>query len=731
MPTERRTSALGRFRQALLVRECGGLGDGELLGRFLADRDEAAFAALVRRHGPMVLGVCRQVLGHAQDAEDAFQATFLVLLRRAAAIRKRESVGNWLYGVAYRTALEARAAAARRHASERQVRTMPEPTVEPAELPDDLRPVLDAELSRLPDRYRAAIVLCDLEGRPRREAALQLGIPEGTLSSRLAAGRRLLGRRLLRRGISLSAGALAAGLGAPAARAAVSGQLVQATVGSALAFTAGVTPAAVLTLSERVVRAMLLTRVKHALVLVLALTVLGTGAGVLWTGATGREPTLAAQEDGRDRGAAGRPEPGADRRPQPSGEAKDVWTLEFHFKDPRVLAVDVPGQGKKVVWYLRYDVGNNTAEPHTFIPDLELVTTDTHTSRRDHVLPKVRDAIRQLEDPTDSLRLKDSVTVAAEPILPSWPGDASRRVNGVAVWDGVDAQTTGFSLFVGGLTNVWSVTDLVDPETAKPLVRRKTLQLNFTRVGDRMEFVPPAQWVYRIMPLQPAPGADRRKGEGEKPDAEPEEAAKRIQELEKRLAAAEQERDELRKQAATLRDRLEPGKEKTDPAPAVGEPGKTETRREVLKGVQRQVAELKAKERDRRIYLEFLMRRVRSLRPPAGAEESSDIEAERRRERFRAMKQVLDHQVEDGDEEETNRDLDLDTLWSRLLTLRDLPPSRGEPLTRGEPLEVADQIDALLAAAEAARKEWKKGREEVRKELEELRRDLGERPGGR
>src|SRR5262245_326915 len=208
MQTGQRKSPLAPLRRALARREGGGLSDAELLGRFLARQDEAAFEVLVRRHGAMVLGVCRRVLGHAQDAEDAFQATFLVLVRRAAAIRKRDSVGNWLYGVAYRTSLEARAAAARRHATERQVSTMPEPAVGPAEPLGDLRAVLDAELARLPEKYRAALVLCDLQGHARREAARQLGVPEGTLSSRLAAGRRLLADRLARRGISLSLAAL-------------------------------------------------------------------------------------------------------------------------------------------------------------------------------------------------------------------------------------------------------------------------------------------------------------------------------------------------------------------------------------------------------------------------------------------------------------------------------------------------------------------------------------------
>src|SRR5262249_3964487 len=193
-------------------RERGGATDAELLGRFRAQQAQAASAALVRRHGPMVLGVCLRVLRHRQDAEDAFQATFLVLARRASSIRKQESVGSWLHGVAYRTSREARSAASRRRTRERQVSSPPEPAVEPTEGPGDLPGVVDAEVSRLPDRCRAAIVLCDLEGRPRREAARQLGIPEGTLSSRLAAGRRLLAARLTRRGVTLPASALVAGL---------------------------------------------------------------------------------------------------------------------------------------------------------------------------------------------------------------------------------------------------------------------------------------------------------------------------------------------------------------------------------------------------------------------------------------------------------------------------------------------------------------------------------------
>src|SRR5262245_12931183 len=143
--------------------------DGQLLESYVRSREEAAFAALVARHGPMVWGVCRRMLANAHDAEDAFQATFLVLVRRAASVVPREMVANFLYGVAHQTALKARATSARRGAREKQVTAMPEPALEQPDAPDDLGPLLDQELSRLPDKYRAVIVLCDLEGKTRKE----------------------------------------------------------------------------------------------------------------------------------------------------------------------------------------------------------------------------------------------------------------------------------------------------------------------------------------------------------------------------------------------------------------------------------------------------------------------------------------------------------------------------------------------------------------------------------
>ena len=169
----------------------GGLSDGQLLERFVAERDEAAFAALVRRHGPMVQRVCRHVVGDEHDAEDAFQATFLVLARKAGSIVPREAVANWLCGVAFRTGQAGRAARLRRRAREQQVVELPHPAVRPPADPDFV-PLLDRELNRLPEKFRLPIILCGLEGRGRKEVAAQLALPEGTLASRLDTARRIL-----------------------------------------------------------------------------------------------------------------------------------------------------------------------------------------------------------------------------------------------------------------------------------------------------------------------------------------------------------------------------------------------------------------------------------------------------------------------------------------------------------------------------------------------------------
>jgi RNA polymerase sigma factor (sigma-70 family) len=192
-------------------------GDRLLWDRYVARGDQTAFAALVERHGPMVLGVCRRVLRHTQDAEDAFQATFLVLAHKARAVNRPELLGPWLYGVAYRTALKARGRAGTRQPERLRSDVPARPSTGSVEA--DVRAVLDEELGRLPEKYRAPLVLCYLEGQSTEDAARALGCPRGTVLSRLARGRDRLRRRLERRGLILAGAAVTVVLsgGSPAA----------------------------------------------------------------------------------------------------------------------------------------------------------------------------------------------------------------------------------------------------------------------------------------------------------------------------------------------------------------------------------------------------------------------------------------------------------------------------------------------------------------------------------
>ena len=204
--------------------------DQELLARYRRCRDEAAFEILVRRYGPLVLGVCRRVIGRHHDAEEAFQGTFLVLAQKAMAGRIPEALPNWLYGVAYRTALKRRSVLARRRAKEVQVAMFPEPEAPANDRWADIAPVLDRELSQLPGKYQAAVICCDIKGMSRETAARALGWPEGTLKVRLMRGRSILAKRLARQGVVLSAGALAVVISQNAASAAIPSALVASTV---------------------------------------------------------------------------------------------------------------------------------------------------------------------------------------------------------------------------------------------------------------------------------------------------------------------------------------------------------------------------------------------------------------------------------------------------------------------------------------------------------------------
>jgi RNA polymerase sigma factor (sigma-70 family) len=312
------------LRQAVFRGEEAGLTDGQLLTCFIERRDEVAFASIVRRHGPMVWGVCRRILPVLHDAEDAFQATFLVLLRKAAVISPREKLANWLYGVARQTALKARATTAKMRARERQVTEMPEPEAVQQAHWHDLLPLLDQELSQLPDKYRLPIILCDLEGKTRKEAAWQMGWPEGTIAGRLARARVLLAKRLARHGLVGSTGSLAALLEANGATAAVPATLVSSTIKAATLALAGqtATPSVisvkVAALADGVVKAMLLTKLKIVAVVLLCVVALtAIGAGLIACERQAGDPIAMKL-------------PGAESETAPSKEEQRTTRLDVH-----------------------------------------------------------------------------------------------------------------------------------------------------------------------------------------------------------------------------------------------------------------------------------------------------------------------------------------------------------------------------------------------------------------
>jgi RNA polymerase sigma factor (sigma-70 family) len=261
------------------------LSDNELLRRFCAGREEAAFAALMQRHGRLVWGVCRDVLRCEQDAEDAFQATFLVLARQAGTIRQGEAVAGWLHGTARRIALAARRAAATRRIHERRGRSMPSEKPLSEEALREALGMLDDEVQGLPERQRAVFVLCCLEGKGRAEAARQLGWKEGTVASTLARARQRLRRRLALRGVTLSS-ALCAVVLARQARAAAPAVLARSTVRAALSYAAGngaagTVSTAAAALARGATRTMTTTKLKTATVFLLALTFGAAGVGTL------------------------------------------------------------------------------------------------------------------------------------------------------------------------------------------------------------------------------------------------------------------------------------------------------------------------------------------------------------------------------------------------------------------------------------------------------------------
>jgi RNA polymerase sigma factor (sigma-70 family) len=310
----------GIIRYLRRVTEAGaeGTSDGQLLQRFAAQRDEAAFVTLVDRHGPMVLGVCRRVLRDPHDAEDAFQATFLVLAHKARSIGRPQAVASWLFSTARRTALRARFRKDRRRARESVLDDLPAPETTEGLAWHELRPALDEEVGRLPRKYRDAVVLCYLQEKTYAEAAKTLGLAAGTVSSRLARARDILRKRLLRRGLTLSSSLLVGILSQQALSAAVPGALRDATTAAALRLAAGQALSAAATgpvaaLTKGVLRAMFLTKLTTIGVVLLLGVVCAGSTVLLHDGLAG---------DGQRPAPAGKV---ASNDPPPVGDQADRW----------------------------------------------------------------------------------------------------------------------------------------------------------------------------------------------------------------------------------------------------------------------------------------------------------------------------------------------------------------------------------------------------------------------
>ena len=340
----RDAEAMRRVRTLFGAGRVGDCSDGELLGRFVDHRDEDAFGALVERHGAMVMRVCQGVLRDIDEAQDAFQATFLVLAEKAGTIRRRESAACWLHGVAVRVASNARSASARRRRHERRfAERAAMPAVGPVEGDDEAASAIHEEIGRLPERYRRPIVLCHLEGMTHEAAAQRLGWPVGTVRSRLARGRDRLRDRLARRGLSTAIVASPIAGSTP-----IPGTLLETTIGAAMQFAAGESmaggpiSAAVIALANGASNAMFMSKIKG---IATAVALVGFGAtGAVSLARMGPGP-VDSPGDGADPAVgsiAAEEPPGQDQDPKPR---PDMRTLIDRVRAPdpsRVRAEDLP-----------------------------------------------------------------------------------------------------------------------------------------------------------------------------------------------------------------------------------------------------------------------------------------------------------------------------------------------------------------------------------------------------
>lgn len=333
------------------------LADADLLARFDAQREQRAFGELVRRHGPMVLGVCHRVVGMSADAEDAFQAVFVVLARRAGDVRQPELLSHWLYGVAYRIARKARRLAARHRGREVTMANVPEQIERPHEPFPELAGILDEELARLPEWYRLPIVLCDLQGLSRTEAATRLGIPEGTLSSRLANGRKKLADRLTNRGITLAALTLFL---TDQVRASVPQRLLDATIETAMTTAFGGTVSAAIT---QLAYEGLFT-MKKLLIVAVAVSMTTVGVVLTTSSADDKKTPPVVKAEGKKEDAK------EEQQPKTRAEWSKPRMVNYH---------DLNGAPQKLIW------GADVHEPYLFVEQGKAAVTGSDTTHRNSV----------------------------------------------------------------------------------------------------------------------------------------------------------------------------------------------------------------------------------------------------------------------------------------------------------------------------------------------------------
>jgi RNA polymerase sigma factor (sigma-70 family) len=339
---------LHALRRAVEDHRTEGLSDDDLLLRFRSDRDESCFHALLRRHGPMVLAVCRAVLRNEADAEDAFQATFLVLVRKADSVRAAGSVCSWLHGVAHRTALRARVDSARRRKHEE--RALPQEACSPEGLIGwDGQLVLHEELNRLGEGYRTPLVLCYLEGQTQDEAARRLGLPKGTLKGRLERGRALLRKRLARRGLAPEATFASVACAAPLSASAAA-RAASVVAGGDMG---GIVSDRVRGLAEGVVRAMFVSKIKVVAAVAVCLTAFAVAVLAAGQGGGPRRDSAPAQGEPVGPGDRGKVQ---QRGLSPEALAAHLGVIHKSFelsfdKAPAglTLSVDVYEEGKRII----------------------------------------------------------------------------------------------------------------------------------------------------------------------------------------------------------------------------------------------------------------------------------------------------------------------------------------------------------------------------------------------